>query len=123
MGTVDNFDHETINVRGEFAGYLEKLSSDVDRMWEGQSLNHLLMPIDIAGPKIDSVGQKIDSFGQKIDSFGQNIDTVRREMNGLAAAFSEALYKNRSLGARLGSGLSLLYRCILPARLRKPLSG
>ena len=109
MGTVDNFDHETINVRGEFAGYLEKLSSDVDRMWEGQSLNHLLMPIDIAGPKIDSVGQ--------------NIDTVRREMNGLAAAFSEALYKNRSLGARLGSGLSLLYRCILPARLRKPLSG
>ena len=112
--TVDNFDYGTIKVPAEFAIYLERLSSDVDRMWEGQPLNHLSLPIDTAGQKIDTVSQKIDSVDQKID-------TVRREMNGLAAAFSEALYRNRSLGARLGSGLSLLYRRILPARIREPL--
>jgi hypothetical protein len=134
--TVDNFDYGTIKMPAEFAIYLERLSSDVDRMWEGQPLNHLSLPIDTAGQKIDSVsqkidsvrhemidtaGQKIDTVSQKIDSVDQKIDTVRREMNGLAAAFSEALYRNRSLGARLGSGLSLLYRRILPARIREPL--
>jgi hypothetical protein len=92
--TVADFDHRTMKVTAELAPYLERLSSEVDAMWEGQHPGNYL-------------GSRLDALAQKIDR--------------LAATFSQELKANRSLGVRLESALRAIYRRVLPEKIRTPL--
>jgi hypothetical protein len=92
--TVADFDHRTMKVTAELAPYLERLSSEVDAMWEGQHPGNYL-------------GSRLDVLAQKIDR--------------LAATFSQELKANRSLGVRLESALRAIYRRVLPEKIRTPL--